>query len=213
MGESVYCFLAEWADPIKEFFLTLAAVAGAVVAAFGLSTWRKQLGGTAEYELARRLLREIYQFREALQSVRFPFISVKEMELSEEDGPPPSNDKNKRYRELAKAYQTRYSRVNDARNALEATLLEVEVLWGIELLSKVRALYKWDGELYTEILNHLDTIISDAPDRGSTPDERARTREIIYARGDKNKDKFLLGLHCDIQDIEKDVKPHLKRFI
>ncbi len=209
MGQTVYCFLSEWAEPIKEFVLTLAAVVGVVVAVIGLTTWRKQLGGTAEYELAKRLLREVYQFREALQSVRFPFISAKEMELSDEDGLPPSNDKDKRYRELAKAYQTRYFPVNNARNALEATLLEVEVLWGNELLSKVRALYKWDGELYTEILNHLDAITSDA----QTPDERARTKEIIYSKGDKSKDKFLLGLHADIQDIERDVKPHLKRFI
>lgn len=212
MPESIFCFFADWGDPLKEFILTVVAVVGAVVAVLGLRTWRKQLGGTAEYELARRLLREVYQFREALQSVRFPFISAREMELTEEDGPSPTNDKDKRYRELAKAYQNRYTRVNNARNELEATLLEVEVLWGTELITKVRKIYSWDGELYAAILDHLDAISSDVPQGGRQPEDIKKTRDIMNARGDKSKDKYFQGLQADIGEIEKDVKPHLKRY-
>lgn len=213
MGHSIYCFFVEWGGPIKEVILTAVAVAGAVVAVIGLTTWRRQLGGTVEYELARRLLKEVYQFREALQSVRFPFISAKEMELTEEEGPPPKNDKDKRYRELAKAYQNRYVRVNEARNSLEATLLEVEVIWGQELIAKVKKLYDWDGELYAAIMDHLDAISSDVPHGGRQPGDIKKTRDTIYVRGDKSKDEFLKGLQADIQEIEKDVKPHLKRFV
>jgi hypothetical protein len=212
MGQPIYCFFVEWGEPIKEFILTAVAVAAAVVAIIGLTTWRRQLGGTAEYELARRILKEVYQFREALQSVRFPFISVREMELTEEDGPPPTNDKDKRYRELAKAYQNRYIRVNETKSALEATLLEVEVLWGTELIAKVRKLYNWDGELYAAILDHLDAISSDVSHGGRQSVDIKKTRDTMNARGDKNKDEFLQGLQADIQEIEKDVKPHLKRF-
>ena len=207
------CFLETWAGPIKEVVLIIVAIVGAVVAVIGLNTWRKQLGGTVEYELARRLLREVYQLREALQSVRFPFISAKEMELTEDDGQAPENDKEKRYRELAKAYQNRYQKVNSARSALEGTLLEVEVLWDTSLLSKVRKLYKWDGELYAAILDHLDTITSDVSDGGRTAEDKAKTRKKLYARGDRNKDEFLKGLQQDIKDIEKDVTPHLKQFV
>ncbi|MDL0433149.1 hypothetical protein QPM17_18570 [Marinobacter sp. TBZ242] len=200
-----------WISPVKDIVVALAAIIGSGVALIGLSTWRRQLEGTAEYELARRLLKEVYQFREALQSVRFPFIAVKEMELSDDEGPAPVNDKDRRHRELAKAYQNRYDRVYDARNALEATLLEVEVLWGAELVEKVRKLYSWDAELYAAIMEHLDTVISDAPNGGRNLADRQRTREIINSRGNRKEDKFLSGLQGDIQEIERNLKPHLKR--
>jgi len=202
-----------WFSLIKDIVVALVAIIGSGVAVIGLSTWRRQLEGTAQYELARRLLKEVYQFREALQSVRFPFIAVKEMELSDDEGPPPANDKDRRNRELAKAYQNRYDRVYDARNALEATLLEVEVLWGAELVEKVKKLYSWDGELYGAIMDHLDTIISDAPRGGRSSEDIRRTREIINSRGNRKEDKFLSGLQSDIQKIEMELKPHLKRAV
>lgn len=207
------CLMEVWVSLIKDVIVAFAAIIGAGVAVIGLSTWRHQLEGTAQYELARRLLKEVYQFREALQSVRFPFIAVKEMELSDNEGPPPTNDKDRRHRELAKAYQNRYGRVYDTRNALEATLLEVEVLWGAELVEKVRKLYNWDGELYAAIMDHLDTIISDAPSGGRNIENIRRTRETINSRSNRREDKFLSGLQSDIQQIEMELKPHLKRAV
>ncbi len=182
---------------LKEIVLTIAAIVGSGVAIIGLTTWRRQLAGTVEYELARRLLKEVYQFREALQSVRFPGGSITIAALK---------DKEKRYQETREKYVNRYRKVNEARAALDLTLLEVEVLWGVALCSKVQGLYKHDGKLYAFILDYLRAIQKDN-------ELDASTEDIIFCVGDKDKDDFLKKLQQDIQEIEKEVKPYLRRFV
>src|SRR6266853_4932187 len=63
---------------IREVVVTLAAAVGAVVAAIGLSTWRRQLRGGHSFELARRLLRSANRVRGAISQLRNPFVSPAE---------------------------------------------------------------------------------------------------------------------------------------
>ena len=59
--EEIFCTLKLWVEPAKEIILTIAAIIGVVVAFVGLRTWRKQLKGNTEYELARRFLHSVYR--------------------------------------------------------------------------------------------------------------------------------------------------------
>jgi len=55
-----------------------------VVAALGLQAWRTQLKDKTEYELARRVLRAVYQVRDSRQAVRNRVQSspeIQEMEI------------------------------------------------------------------------------------------------------------------------------------
>ena len=63
----------------KDLILSGAAITGAVVAIKGLSTWRRQLQGQSEYDLSRRILVSLFQYRDALNSVRNPFMWNNEM--------------------------------------------------------------------------------------------------------------------------------------
>jgi hypothetical protein len=55
---------------LRELVLIAASSIAAVVALLGLRTWKKQLKGRTDYELARRLLKSAYAVRDALQIVR-----------------------------------------------------------------------------------------------------------------------------------------------
>ena len=56
----------------RDALTALAAVGAVVIGGLGLSTWRRQLKGHAEYELARRVLRALYTARDNLFHVRSP---------------------------------------------------------------------------------------------------------------------------------------------
>ena len=51
--------IATAAPVLRDLILTAVAMVGAWAAVEGLRTWREQLRGTADYELARSLLRSL----------------------------------------------------------------------------------------------------------------------------------------------------------
>jgi hypothetical protein len=57
----------------KDLVLVVTAVIASYVALKGLSTWRRQLRGQSEYELAGRFLKSLFLFRDSLKNVRNPF--------------------------------------------------------------------------------------------------------------------------------------------
>lgn len=61
---------------IRDVIVTFSALIGAVVAVVGLSTWKKQIQGKEEYELARRLVRNAYKLRNALQETHDILVSA-----------------------------------------------------------------------------------------------------------------------------------------
>lgn len=57
-----------------------AAVVMMVIAGLGLNTWKKQLKGTKEQDLAEEVLTATYRFVEALRQVRSPFVPGAELD-------------------------------------------------------------------------------------------------------------------------------------
>lgn len=64
--------------PLATGVIAVATLAGLVIAALGLRTWRVQLAASADFDLARRLLLEVYRLRDALEYVRDPMMLVQE---------------------------------------------------------------------------------------------------------------------------------------
>ena len=58
----------------KDLILAGAGIVATVVATKGLSTWLRQLRGSADFECARSLFKAAYKVRDALQACRSPFI-------------------------------------------------------------------------------------------------------------------------------------------
>jgi len=57
---------------LKDIVLTLTAITGAIVAAKGLSTWKRQINGQAEYNLSKNLLTNLFKYRDTISNIRNP---------------------------------------------------------------------------------------------------------------------------------------------
>ena len=93
-----------------------------------------------------------------------------------------------------------------------AELLEAETIWGPEIRSKFTRLWEIDGELYYQVLTLLDESNPDTRTGKMSQDEWKKQRDILYARSDKTKDVFYQSLQKAIADVEKELRPHLKRY-
>ncbi len=61
---------------IRELVTIVSFIIGSYVALVGLSTWKKQIKGRTEYDLAKSALRTVYKAREAILFARNPFIKA-----------------------------------------------------------------------------------------------------------------------------------------
>lgn len=99
---------------ISDAVLALSALVGAIVAVFGLSAWRHELYGHADFALARQVMRLVYEIRNRFGQIRNALSS--------------------------EAFDTQYERFNGALCELDVALLEAEVLWGNDLTRAKQAL-------------------------------------------------------------------------
>ena len=64
---------AELVSLVSDIVVGLCAIAVAIVAVFGLRTWRKELTGRAKFDVARNVMRLGFKFKDDFQAARNPF--------------------------------------------------------------------------------------------------------------------------------------------
>lgn len=194
---------------VKDFVLTVAAIVAGYVGIKGLGTWRRQLRGNTEYQLAKTLLTAIYELREAVSNVRHPFMHYsREPELAQEKLKELS-EREREWHSLAQAYQKRWAPVAAAKAKIEANILEAEVVWGRDILTKAEPLNKLIGELFWALQEHLEVMHPNYRNEKPEPEEKRKRREIMYEFGDADKDEYKKQLQKLIADIECELKPHI----
>lgn len=158
---------ADW-SLTKDVFAIFGTVIGAVISAVtvgaaiyfgraGLHTWRKQLKGSADHDLARRLLIELYKLRDAIQRARSPGIFS--FESTPFEGEVASTDpKQASYDNSARAYRRRLAAMDSARNPLLATMLEAEAVWGGKLKELMEHVFKLEREFVIYVRLYLLSI-------------------------------------------------------
>jgi hypothetical protein len=166
-----------WFEPAKDIILTVCAITGTVFAVRGLNTWRRQLHGTVDFDIARRLLRALYEWRDAIELTRLPVIWAAEMT------PDPEKDPDAKDKEsqagVQRAYERRWAGLMKARREIQALALEAEVLWDDGIKSELQALNAIQGELLDAIAEHLQRQAAAQP---IPPAEREREVERSIAR-------------------------------
>jgi hypothetical protein len=195
---------------IKDILLILVAILGAIVAILGLNTWRKQLKGNSEYELARRLLKSIYELREAIQIVRNPLISPEEMVESYKNADASdTNDQLFDSKINIYVYQYRWNDISKSISNLNVDLLEAEVLWGKEIKNLANNILKLVSELRFGIKDFLELGIKGIKEEYG--EERVKkVKGLIYKKLDYIEDDEFSGkLTTEIQNIESFLKPYI----
>lgn len=176
---------------VTNAVIACAAVLTALFAGIGLNTWRKQLTGAADYDLARRLLLHAYRVRSAVDYVRAPFLDIREAGETKEGVP-----------WEVSAYRNRWEKVTEAVADLDAASLECEVIWGqgIAQLRHQLRLHVF------ELLSAIEAFTQNVRVPRALSD---RQRQTLYSGigGDPYKTK----LDAIVSDFDDYVRPHLKR--
>ena len=179
----------------KDVIVSVAAITGAAVAVLGLGTWRRQLRGHSEYDLARRILVSLFRYRDAIHAVRHPVMWAHEIPEAPADQAKQMSRDQKRFYGTSQAYQARWNKVNDERTTLYADLLHAEALWGKELTDLFQTLFKLQHELLVFIRSYLSEM---------DPDSDAARKEAIHRIQSKRRDIMYDGLGDEDDEFKKE---------
>jgi hypothetical protein len=196
----------EYVTLIKDILTGLAALTAAVLGIVGLQTWKKQLRGKTEYELAQRFLRATYKVRDAIAIIRdvTSFVDMRRLAnaaLFDEQPDKPTTNKE----EVATAYYQKWQTIQSIVVDLDAVALEGEAIWGEVVAKNMKPLRRClsildrHAKLYVSLAEH--------------PAENARYQKLIESTERTIFDwdgPFGEEISAAIKQIEDLLKPYLK---
>jgi hypothetical protein len=175
-------------ETIKNIVTIGASCIAAYVALAGLSAWKKQLKGKAEYELAKRYLTAVYKLRDAVKEARSPIRSIDEIHSDYENEPSE--------RTFLKEFMPRWKAISDAIVALNVEVFEAEVLWGWQAREVVQPLLFCASKLYISAKIKAD-------------ENRHDQDAYVFARFDE-QDELSKEINATTAHVENYIRPHLK---
>lgn len=189
------------------------ALTGAYVALVGLNTWKTQLRGRTEYELARRTLRAVLEVRDQIAGVRHPFISPGERSEALKEAGSGANDGHVTEDEQGDqlVYDRRFRKLSNALSDLRVELLEAEVLWGKGIRVPEGKLRDCIGKLYAAVHHHLMRK-SGAISGDSLPDKMREgfLNTLYLVSRDPSEDEFATKVEDAVAEFEELLRPHLR---
>lgn len=196
---------------IKDLTLACAGAFTAWVASQGLGTWRRQLSGTADFDVARALAKHAYRVRDELQRCRSPWINGSEFGEEYHTHPGLKKPPEVEARGLATVYQKRWTPVVDALRDLDATTLEAEALWGSPVVKAVGELRQVLAEVNAAIDAMIRNAAGDGEDFKADRDFAKQIRSVVYGSPTDSSNKTNQKLADAIKSIDAVVRPHLRR--
>lgn len=163
----------------------IAAVAAVVIGFLGLMTWRHELHGRADFDLARRVLRGVYEIRNQISHIRniFNIFSPEFIDAQ-------------------------YERLNTKASELDVALLEAEVLWGPKLKPSKQSLKDCLSTLRLAMRRKFRSQNEQAPPLTDQPYKEIDA--ILYGDGDKD-DEFWKTVQRAVAEFEDTLRPYLPR--
>lgn len=197
---------------LKDIFIPsigiLVAAGGVIIANKGLNTWKNQLHGQSNYELARRILVSLYKYREAIYGVRYPLIYSHEMEFSHEDEN--MGQKEKEYYGINKAYQIRWENIQNIKVILSADLFEAEALWGEEIRTLYNDILLSERTLLVAVTNYVEiTSPFISEERKKAIENIVISQNKIRVSSIESEDDFNKEFMIKIEKIENYLRPKL----
>lgn len=198
-----------YVSTIKDIILAVAAATGAVVGVVGLKTWRRELHGKVEYELARQLIKSCYKFRDAFAFVRRRFVTEGEEQSQAIAKQSDICKTEERIRTRSVVYENRWKILMEAAAELDTEILEGEVIWGPEIEQELMPPFRL---LVIELSAALeDFLLTSDPDQMTfTRDQTVEVRRKFLGERDSS-DELAKKLNTAISAVETRLRPYLKR--
>jgi len=202
--------ISKWITAVRDVLVGLSAVSAAVFAYLGLSAWRKELKGKAEYELAKDVLKSVYRVREAFKVVRHPAIFQYEYPADMTDHHGHLKRENN-YEGTAHVYEKRWEKMDEAFRALEEHHLSAQVEWGSEFQDVIKKLRSCRVDLLIAVQQLIERKKNPHEVSQTTAEEKAEERSVLYHLGSDSKDdKFTLQIDEAIADFESWLRSHIR---
>lgn len=196
-------------NDIKDFVIIATSCFGVCVALSGLTTWKRQIRGTNEYELAKRLLMGIYRVRNGIGVVRHPLFSSSEaLAALKKQGNTLSEQLDAMGKEgTIAAYSIRWEYLQNALIELNVIYTEAEVIWGKEIKENIDKLYKKVNILRTMISSYFEDEF------GGKKIDKSRDNVYKIVHGfcnDDDETEYWKEITTIIKSIEEYLKPKLR---
>jgi hypothetical protein len=197
--------ITEAISAMTDIVTALATMIAAAAAVWGVFTWRRELRGRTEYDMARRCLTAVYRVRNAISAVRAP---VWLFEYS--DRPGRDSNKDPTADDYAFAYGNRWIPLQDAKTALDVELLEAEALWGVLLQSAEMALRQQIVHLNVALTMYLRAMRDNGRDT-LPPEYQQRVQGLAPIGQESDDDVFAQDVSRAVKEFERLLLPHLGR--
>lgn len=190
----------------KDWLTLIIAGCGVWVAWQGLKTWRRQLKGTSQFDVAKRLMLKVYQIRQDIEYCR---SSVRKISIftHNEDGQPIPEREQLRY-SSDREMKDRFKYIIKTSSEMDFLLFESEIILGKELreffqpIEEVCYMLRDSIEEYTEDYNQKNGRFCDDEERN----RYRELRQIIYSR---KGDAIQTKVDSVVREIEKFIKPYV----
>lgn len=185
---------------LREATVTVAAVAGIIIAYKGLTTWKKELKGRSNHETAKTVLSATFHVRKAIHIVRNNWISPDENPLT------PNVTDGERFSHI---FKKRWEVLQEALKELEYAKIQGQALWGKDFEKCFEDLYSVVRELNYSINQYIELLKKTSSE--STQSEILQLKRIIFHVPvlDAKHDSYASRLYKAIKHIEGSVREHL----
>lgn len=197
-------------NSIHDFFDILGVIVtviAVVVALRGIGEWRNQAVATTDHELARRLLIELYRYREAIGHIRSPVMMAYEGRKEGEEFVVYES-----VELIRKAYGERFEKLGEVKAVLLVNILESEAVWGGAVRLLFKPLFSLERELFIHIRTYMIVNDPKQPEdmRDSYSEIMRGQRDILYEVYG-GEDEFLRDINLASATIESALRPKLLR--
>lgn len=185
----------------KDVVSIVGTIGALTIGGLGLFTWRRQLRGTSEYEVAKKAILKTYEVQQALQSVRNPMLYLSKEEV----------ESGHQLEEEQRIYSERMTYLNEKWAELQTIRLEARVIWGKEAQDSFNEIQQRIGNLRGAIWLHFWMKGAYAGPGATVDNSPARVREndkIVYFTSEE--DEFSQQIAESTAKVEKFFGPKVR---
>lgn len=191
----------------KDWLTLIIAGCGVWVAWQGLKTWRRQLKGTSQFDVAKRLMLKVYQVRQHIEYCRESYRSIPVL-THYQDGKLIPESEQERY-SCNKEMLDRYNVVARTLSEIEFILFESEII----LDKNVRNIFKPIEDVCYLLRYSIDEyiIVCDPryKDMSGSEDSSNQYRELLRVIFSKKNDDIQTKINATVAEFEKLIEPYI----
>lgn len=191
----------------KDWLTLIIAGCGVWVAWQGLRTWRRQLKGTSQFDVAKRLMLKVYQVRQHIEYCRESYRSIPVL-THYQDGKLIPESEQERY-SCNKEMLDRYNVVARTLSEIEFILFESEII----LDKNVRNIFKPIEDVCYLLRYSIDEyiIVCDPryKDMSGSEDSSNQYRELLRVIFSKKNDDIQTKINATVAEFEKLIEPYI----